>query len=382
MDNRERFRATMRFEPTDRPCHVEHGFWTETHERWQREGLPATVAYPEVFYGSPANDMFEALGVAKLAYIRAEQYYLPAFEAETLEETAEDRLFRNERGVTIRDKVGSVSMPQFLDYPIKTRADYYALRDRLIGNPELRYPADWEAQARTLRRQTRDILGVHLDGFFGYPRELMGAERLLLTFHDDPELIQGMIRDRVEADIALYERAIAETRPDFAFIWEDMCYKNGPLISPTMFRKFLLPAYVKLTAFLRRMGVRTILVDSDGNISLLIRLWLEGGVTGLLPFEVRAGMDVRRIRAEYPGLQIIGGIEKHRLEIGRAEIDAELERVLPAMLRRGGYCPSLDHWVHSEIPLANFRYYVERVRGYDASLDPGPGLPLPASGAA
>jgi hypothetical protein len=49
MDNRERFRAAMRFASTDRPCHIEHGFWLETWERWQREGLPETVAYPELF---------------------------------------------------------------------------------------------------------------------------------------------------------------------------------------------------------------------------------------------------------------------------------------------------------------------------------------------
>ena len=120
MDNRERFRATMRFASTDRPCHIEHGFWPETWERWQHEGLPETVAYPELFYGSPANDMFEALGVTKLAYIRLEQYYLPAFETEILVETADHRLLRNERGVMVREKIGNVSMPQFLDYPIKT----------------------------------------------------------------------------------------------------------------------------------------------------------------------------------------------------------------------------------------------------------------------
>jgi uroporphyrinogen decarboxylase len=382
MDNRERFRAAMRFEATDRPCQIEHGFWTETYERWRHEGLPETVAYPELFYRSPANDMFEALRVTKLAYIRLEQYYVPAFEPEIISETEGHRLRRDERGVVVREKIGNVSMPQFLDYPIKGRNDYHALRDRLLGSPELRFPADWEAQACFLRSQTRDVLGIHLDGFFAYPRELLGVERLLITLHDDPDLIQTMIGDRVEADIALYERAIEETRPDFAFIWEDMCFKNGPLLSPTMFRRFMLPAYQKLTAFLRRMGIRTILVDSDGNVSLLIRLWLEGGVTGLLPFEVRAGMDVRRIRAEYPGLQIIGGIEKHRLECGYNEIDAELARVLPTMLRQGGYCPSLDHWVHSEIPLSNFQYYVARVRNYSVLPESGASRRRHAEGAA
>jgi uroporphyrinogen decarboxylase len=362
MNNRQRFHAVMQFQPVDRPCHVEQGFWEQTYQRWVAEGLPPGVAYPELFHRSPENDLFGYFDIAKFAYIRVEQYFLPAFSEYTLEETERYRIYRNARGVILREMKENVSMPHFIDYPIKTRADYQVLRERLVGSPEQRFPADWEAVAAHFRRQERDIVGMHMDGFFGYPRELMGVERLLLTFYDDPELIAQIIADRLQANLQLYGHAIEETRPDFAFIWEDMSYKNGPLISPTMFRRFLLPAYKELTAFLKRMGVRVILVDSDGNIEQLIPLWLEGGVTGLLPFEVRAGMDVTGVRKRYPTLQIMGGIEKHCLEKDRANIDAELERVLPFMQASGGYIASLDHWVHSEISLENFAYYVEKVR--------------------
>lgn len=365
MNNRERFRAAMNFLPTDRPCHLEHGFWQDTYNRWRKEGLPAEIIYDkDIFHHTWGPDLFDYFGITKLAYMRAEQYYVPSFEPQVLEENSEFRLIRNERGVLLREKVGNISMPQFLEYPIKNRQDYHALKERLLGSPDQRFPAYWDEQVRFVRNQQERIVGVHLHGFFAYPRELMGFERLLYTFHDDPELIREMINERVDAHIQLYQRAIEETRPDFAFIWEDMCYKNGPLISPTMFRKFMLPAYQKLTGFLKKMGVEIIIVDSDGDISQLIPLWIEGGVTCLLPFEVKAGMDVTRLRKQYPQLQIIGGIEKHALEHIKKDIDCELERVLPVMLPQGGYCASLDHWVHSEIPLENFAYYVDRVRNY------------------
>ena len=364
MNNRQRFQAAMKFQPVDRPCHVEHGFWKETYQRWQREGLPSNVAYPELFFRSPANDLFGYFDIAKFAYIQAEQYFLPAFSEYTLEETERYRIYRNGRGVILKEMKENVSMPHFLDYPIKDRADYLDLRQRLLGSPEQRFPADWEASAAYFRRQECEIVGVHMEGFFGYPRELMGLERLLLTFYDDPELIHQIISDHLHAILELYPRAIEAARPDFAFIWEDMSYKNGPLISPAMFRRFLLPAYQELTAFLKRMGIRVILVDSDGNLERLIPLWLEGGVTGLLPFEVRAGMDVSSVRNRYPSLQIIGGIEKHRLEGDQADIDLELERVLPFMQTAGGYAASLDHWVHDQISLENFTYYVDKVHTF------------------
>jgi uroporphyrinogen decarboxylase len=364
MNNRQRFHAAMSFQPVDRPCQVEQGFWPETFQRWRAEGLPAGVCYPELFGRSPENDMFGYFDIAKWAYLRAEQYFLPGFPEETLEENERFRTFRSSRGVVLRELKTGVSMPEFIAYPIRDRASYLELRERLIGSPNLRLPADWSETAAYFRRQERDIVGVHMDGFFGYPRELMGVERLLLTFYDDPDLIQMIITDRLRANLELYAPMIEAARPDFAFIWEDMSYKNGPLISPAMFRRFLLPAYKELTAFLRRMGIDIIFVDSDGNTERLIPLWLEGGVTGTLPYEVRAGMDVTSVRRRYPRMQILGGIEKHCLEADTGRIDAELNRVLPGMQAAGGYIASLDHWVHSEISLENFQYYVDRVRSY------------------
>ena len=364
MNNRDRFLATMAFQKTDRPCHMEHGFWNETYDRWVKEGLPKDVVLPELFFRTPTNDLFGYFDVIKIAYVMVEQYYIPAFEEETLSLTETVRTFRSNRGVLMREKRGSVSIPQFLEYPIKCREDYYELRDRLMGSPEKRYREDWESQISFISSQERDIVATHMDGFFGYPRELLGVEHLLTMYHDDPELMHTIIDDHLKALMSLYEQVIQDLHPDFAFIWEDMCYKNGPLISPRTFREFMLPAYQKLTRFLNQLGVKNVVVDSDGNIEKLIPLWLEGGVTGLLPFEVKTGLHVTKVRKDYPRLQIVGGVEKHCLEHGKAEIDAELLRVLPEMLSQGGYCVSLDHWVHDGISLENFSYYVEQVRNF------------------
>lgn len=364
MTNRERFRAAMAFEPTDRPCHIEHGFWPETYCRWQEEGLPGEIHKPVLTYLADRPDLFDYFGIIRLGYMLLGQYYLPPFETQVLEETETYRIVRDGRGCTAKHSKVGASVPQFLDYPVKCRRDYEALKERLQPALSERYPPDWERIAAAMRSQQDVLVCTHMDGFFAYPRELMGLTHLLVTFYDDPALIRDLINDRCEFYMQVYEQAIRDTRPDLAFIWEDMCFKNGPLISPALFREFLLPAYRKLTDFLKGLGVSNIIVDSDGDVRPLIPLWLEGGVTGLLPFEVKAGLDAVQIGQEFPTLQIIGGLNKHAFERSREAIDAELERVLPAMLRRGGYAVSLDHWVPPQIPLENFRYYVERVRAF------------------
>ena len=45
-----------------------------------------------------------------------------------------------------------------------------------------------------------------------------------------------------------------------------MACKSGPLISPHMFRRFMLEPYKRLTGFIRDHGIDLIFVDSDGNI--------------------------------------------------------------------------------------------------------------------
>ncbi len=69
------------------------------------------------------------------------------------------------------------------------------------------------------------------------------------------------------------------------------------------------------------------------------------------PWEA-AGMDIRRVRQEYPDLIIAGGIDKREIAKGKQAIDTELESKLPPMFEKGGYFPSLDHHVPPEVSRA------------------------------
>ncbi|MEM1515235.1 MAG: hypothetical protein QXH24_04205, partial [Candidatus Bathyarchaeia archaeon] len=89
------------------------------------------------------------------------------------------------------------------------------------------------------------------------------------------------------------EKAVKEIKPiiDFAHWWEDMCYNNGPLISPRLFKEFMVPEYKRVTSFLKDHGIWINIVDCDGNINSLVPLWLEAGINCMFPLEVRAGTN-------------------------------------------------------------------------------------------
>jgi len=121
------------------------------------------------------------------------------------------------------------------------------------------------------------------------------------------------------------------------------------------------------------MGVPWIVMDTDGDPTPLVGLWIEGGVDCILPWEVNS-VDMLAISRRYPDLVLMGGIYKHMFEpadpaqVGRFRstdvrqaIDEELERVVAPMRRRGGYIPSLDHWVFSTVRYPDFLYYCQQL---------------------
>jgi uroporphyrinogen decarboxylase len=160
---------------------------------------------------------------------------------------------------------------------------------------------------------------------------------------------------------AIYDQVLDQVDADVCFIWEDMCYKNGPLISPAMFREFMLPNYHKVTRCLRDHGITAIMVDTDGDARQLIPLFIEGGANIVYTCEAQAGMDVVELRKTHPKVAFMGGMDKKVLSQGRDAIDEELERKIPFMLERGGYIPHVDHQTPPDVSWENFRYYRQRL---------------------
>jgi uroporphyrinogen decarboxylase len=256
----------------------------------------------------------------------------------------------------------STSMPFFFDYPIKCRADWESYKKRLNPDSPGRYPDNWDDLVRERKTTAAgEIRGVAVWGFYGFPREMFGPEALSYMYYDEPGLIRDMNEFWTNFTLRRLERAVREMAFDYALIWEDNCYNHGMLHSPQVFREFMAPGYRALVGFFQSNGIDIISVDSDGNVSELIPLLLDVGVTALHPFEVAAGMDVVTIGGQYPALQMWGGIDKRALAKGKNAIDAELERVIPAMKKRGGYAACLDHGVPSDVSLENHRYYLKKL---------------------
>ena len=275
----DRFVSFFYGQPVDRPPLLETKPWETTLARWRAEGLDDAQGLPY---------LEECDSEERTA---ADLWMLPRYEVRVLAEDEESVTRINDVGVTERYlKPEGSAMPQHIRFPVEGRDDWLALKPRLQPGSGPRLPADWDARRQRWQRLGTTVIfqGPRSPGFFGFIRELMGPERALTLFYDDPWLVEDMMETSLELTLAVLAQALDSYPLAGLYFWEDMAYKAGSLISPAMFRRFMLPRYRRVVDYARARGVPIILVDSDGNIEQLIPLWLEAGLDGVYPLEVAA----------------------------------------------------------------------------------------------
>lgn len=324
MNTRERFHAIMNFEPFDRLPILEWAiWWNETIDRWHEEGLPATVT------GRYEICRHFGLDLYKQVWFRPCGPDCPRPPA---------------HGAGI----------------LKSNTDYEKMRKFLFPQDAVDVDA-WQQLAEEQRRGDA-VLWFTLDGFFWLPRTLLGIERHLFAFYDQPDLMHRINADLADWMVTVIEKVCAICTPDFMTFGEDMSYNNGPMLSKELFDEFLKPYYDKVVPMLHEKGIIP-LVDSDGDITTPAYWFEEAGLEGILPLERQAGVDIAALRKAHPRMKFIGHFDKMTMTRGRTAMRAEFERLLPTAAK-GGYLIACDHQTPPGVSYQQYQAYLELFREY------------------
>jgi len=363
---RDRFVRHFTGEPGVRPPFMQvFGPMRETALRWAGQGTRAEAQwFLDVGFEGAPNKQF-----GNLAPVNS--FVCPQFEPEVLADDGAIVIRRNAWGTIVKVHADGNTMPYPAEFPVKDAASWAEMKRRLLPDSGPRFPDDWETRKRELDGSDElSYVGGLPCGFFGAPRELFGVENWLTCFYDDPGLAHEVLDTLCDLWCEVLGRVAREMRVDFLFIWEDMCYRNGPLLSPAVFREFMLPRYQRLTSTLREAGVPLMLVDTDGNFDKLTPLFVEGGVDIAIPFEVQSKMDAAATRELFPEFGVIGAVEKTTPSQCEAAVEAALAGIAD-LLRTGRFLPCSDHGVPPTVSyedyVAFYRRVGELVRGAGAA---------------
>ncbi len=351
MTNRELFLNIMNYGPVDHMPVVHWAGWTETMTRWYGEGLPRD------------QDIHQFLGTKPhWTGAAADVGLFPRFEEHTIEETTDSRIFRDASGVVCQAWKHQSNIPHYIDFTLKTPKDWEDhYRWRLQPDPKRVAP---DLKAQLARAEASGLPITFWTGsMMGSIRDWMGVENLAYFMYDHRDVFAEMVMTMADLVCWSADQVLPHIKVDMGFGWEDICGRSGPFVSPDIFRECVAPGYAKIRSKLEQYGVKLYGIDSDGDVSALVGPWLDAGVNVQFPIEVGVwkadGMAYRRKYGKE--LRIIGHFDKMTLEKSHAAVEAELQRLVPLM-KDGGFMMMPDHLITPGVSLADYRWYLDRVR--------------------
>lgn len=342
--------------------HAEFGYYCK--ENWKAQGLPENIDFAEYFhYNRGGKYSLKQLGWTEAAFC-------PTFTEEVIEDRGNTEVVRDYAGRHVLFFKGRRSgfMPEYLENPVKDMKSWQEnVKWRLDpNNPERFREIEAVMPDAVAAAGEGKIITQRLIGGYMYLRSLIGPEKLLYMFYDNPELIHDCMKTWFELADAIIAKHQEYVTIEELFMAEDICYNAGPLIGPDMIREFLFPYYQQLITNMKSRQIDPdrhmfIQIDTDGQAETVIDVYREIGMDVMSPFEVASGCDVVEIGEKYPELVMSGGIDKRVLAQSKEAIDEMAERIVPPMRERGGYIPTCDHGVPEEVSLDNYLHYRKRV---------------------
>ena len=367
MNNRERTLAIFNYQNYDAMPVIHFGFWPELLAKWHKEGH---LTADEAEGWADVNE-YDRIITRKLGFdfgwghqATPNHKLYPPFRRKILKRLPGGIIrYRNPDGLIEETDPATTTIPTTIGTLMTGREAWEEHYKPRLQSTAARYAklARWKKLSLTT---TDAPFGVYAGSLLGYIRDMLGVEALSYLQADDEDLYIEII-DTVARECFETVKAVLDAGPkvDFLHFWEDLCFKNGPLINPAVFEKHAAPHYKKITDMASAHGVHLFSVDSDGLIDSLVPIWLANGVNIMFPIEVGTwNASIAPWREKYGrALRGVGGVRKSVLGQDRAAIDAEIERLKP-LVALGGYLPCPDHRISLEATWDNTRYYADRMR--------------------
>lgn len=362
LTSKERFDRILKHQPVDRVGLFEV-YWRETVQNWTAQGH---LARPDM-----VSDHF-GLDVRRVGgEITPGDYHtinliadLDAGE-QIVEETDTVKLVRNGNGALLRWIKNGSGAPEHVGFTVKDRRGWEEhIRPYLLDEQTYERRINFDSYRALRAKCARDerFLTCGVVGPFDQMSPMCGHEHLLAGMALDPGWVREMADLYMTVMIRLLEILFArEGLPDGLWVWEDLGYKNHPFMSPAMYRAQIFPAHKKLFDFAHSQGLPVVL-HCDGYVEALVPALIEAGINCLQPLEVKAGMDLLKLKQRFGDqIALVGGMDERVLETNDLQaVERELLSKLPGAMAGSGYVLQVDHSVSPLVEYETYKYFVER----------------------
>ena len=361
MSDRQRFNNQMHYKPIDRCFNMEFGYWNENFKQWRLfvENKITNNNEADIFFNfdKHARGTYFTLG----KYTGSGSPWMnPMFEYQVVSETANQKIVMNWDGLLAEvAKDGHDTIPHFLKSSIVTPENWKRCKAERFRRDDPVRKVDVAALKAMYPPERTFPVGVPCGSMIGRIRDLLTFEGLAYAICDYPDMVEDMIETTCVLVEDFLDQVLGKIDYDFATGWEDICFKNGPIVSVDFFKRQLVPRYKRIKKKLLAAGINLWYTDCDGDVRPILPLLLEGGFNCLFPFEVNSSGHPSELLNVYgKDLRIMGGVDKMALGQGPAAIKAYLNTLVP-LVERGGYIPFCDHHCPPNVKQEDYMYYLD-----------------------
>ena len=365
MNNRERFLNILEGKEVDRMTAVHFGYWSELLQEWAEQGHISRKLAEKCRDGNHYDRMLDKMLGWDCAYTclaGSNTSLIPSFEHKTVKIDDGGRYYLNGDGVTIFEKLGANGIPMEIDYLLKDRASYLEhYKSRFL------YRKERNTNANTIKKRyelnDQYPRGFHIGSAIGTIRNICTVVGMSYLMYDDYDLFKEIVDDYNDMIYKCLKTTLESgVKIDFLHYWEDICFKNGPLISPLMFHDLCFNHYKSVSDLASEYGIKYISVECDGDISKLVKTWEETNINVMFPIEYGTWeLDIKKIRNIAPTLYGVGGMNKNVLSQDKDAVDREIER-LKSLVKLGGYIPCPDHRLPPGTKYELVKYYISKIK--------------------
>jgi len=192
-----------------------------------------------------------------------------------------------------------------------------------------------------------------------------GIDKLFNLYYRQPDVAHSLAEKVVEYKARVMERAVKEGA-DVLLSGDDYADRHGPFLSPSMFRRFILPYLKEVVGVAKRLGVPFI-KHTDGNLWPILDLLVEAGIDALHPLEPAAGMDIGRVKRLWGDrIAVVGNVDCSVVLplLDEHDVEEVVKETIAKAAPGGGFVLSSSNSIHPGVKPQNFLAMVRAARKY------------------
>jgi uroporphyrinogen decarboxylase len=152
--------------------------------------------------------------------------------------------------------------------------------------------------------------------FFHIAAAFFGMENYFMKMYTEPEIVDAVTEHLVEFFAIGNEKLLSEMgdSADIFFMGNDFGTQLSLLISPELFKRFVLPGMKRNIDIAKKHG-KKVMLHSCGAIKEVMPILIGAGVQAFHPLQAKAlGMDAETLAREFKGkVAFMGGIDTQQL---------------------------------------------------------------------